>query len=163
MMKKAWLLLMGCWAAGCGGTTEGASSIAGLYDEASSDALGVCTLYRVDTASAQSEVELDLREHARLGVRGGMEIDGDRRSCTFGDRWREVDDRRLGFMLHCSDGVDREGVFAADEGSLLLHRPAGDGPFQIPVKLESVGADRAAEGDEHPPHWAWYRFGIVRE
>lgn len=161
-MKNAWLLLVGLGAAGCGGGATKGAGLDGLYDEASSDALGVRTLIQIDTASAESEVELNLREHARLGVRGLMEIQGDRQSCSLGARWREVDERRLGFMLHCTDGVDREGVFLAAEGSMLLHPPASEGQFAIPVKLESVGDDRAEEGDQHPPHWALYRFGLIR-
>ncbi|MDB5219645.1 MAG: hypothetical protein JWO86_7572 [Myxococcaceae bacterium] len=161
-MKNAWLLLIGSWAAACGGGTTQGASIDHLYDEASSDALGVRLLYRLDTSLGESDVELNLREHARLGVRGLMELAGDRRSCNLGERWREVDERRLGFMLHCTDGVDREGIFVADEGSTLLHPPTIAGWFETPVKLESVGADRADEGDEHPPHWASYRFALVR-
>lgn len=158
-------MLMACWAAGCGGggMTERGSGIDERYDEASSDALGVRALVQVDTSSGEAEVELNLREHARLGVRGLMDLLGDRRSCSLGERWREVDERRLGFLLHCTDGVDREGIFVADEGSMLLRPPTSPGRFVTPLKLESVGADRAEEGAPHPPHWALYRFALVRE
>jgi hypothetical protein len=162
-MTKAWLVLVGWCTAGCaGGTTAGASGIAGLYDETSTDALGARALYSVDTASAESEVDLELREHARLGVRGLMRFDGEHRTCTLGERWREVDERRLGFTLHCSDGIDREAIFVADDGSRLFHPPAIEGTFLTPVKLESVGSDVAEDGAEAPPHWSWYRFAIVR-
>ena len=162
------------------------ADVYGASSNARAAPLGDWTLYEVDSFEDTSRMLLHFLADGHLDATAldskkvYDDVHGDRlvpnvtviaaghrsgiRSCAIANRWRVVDDLRLGILFTCDDGLGREAVFSLPGPVASLPLPSTpNSDMGYELTLETVGGEsvttRSAAGLW--PLYQFYRFRLV--